>query len=295
FDNTLDGSIDWFDRRTDGVLYPVPQPSAAVGTGSSPFINSGKIKNAGFEVGLNYHFNPYAEKGDFRFDVGAFFSKYNNDVLELAPTVTEQPYLTLRGVTTSVLKAGAPFGAFYGYQVTGIYQNDADIANGPSYENARVGGFKFADISGPEGVPDGIIDGADRTVIGNPHPDFIYSLSLGASYKRFDINMFFNGSQGNELFDLTRQYTDFYAFPGAVSTRTLNAWSPSNSSSMMPSPNAKAPTIEYQSSSYYVQDGSFFRMKSLQIGYTLPVDRMFQGRVSNLRIYASATNLFTIT
>ncbi|PPL02442.1 TonB-linked outer membrane protein, SusC/RagA family [Parapedobacter indicus] len=296
FNRTIDGAIDWFDRRTSGVLYPVPQPSAAVGTGSSPFVNSGDIKNAGFEVSLNYHyFSPSGDDDAFQFDAGVFFSRYTNDIVELAPSVTEQPYLTLRGVTTSVLKAGAPLGAFYGYQVAGIYQDDADIANSASYENARIGGFKFADISGPDGTPDGVIDGNDRTVIGNPHPDFIYSVSLGASYKRFDINMFFNGSQGNELFDLTRQYTDFYAFPGAVSTRTLNAWSPSNPNSMMPSPHAKAPTIEYQSSSYYVQDGSFFRMRNLQLGYTLPADRMFQGKVSNLRVYASVTNLFTVT
>src|SRR5690606_31160082 len=142
---------------------------------------------------------------------------------------------------------------------------------------------------------DGVIDGDDRTVIGNPHPDFIYSLSLGASYKRFDISMFFNGSQGNDLFDLTRQYTDFYAFPGAVSTRTLDAWSPENPGSMMPSPHSKAPTIEYQSSSYYVQDGSFFRMRNLQLGYNVPVSNAFQGRVAALRLYASVTNLFTIT
>lgn len=289
-DNRIDGSIEWFDRRTDGVLYPVPQPAAAVGTGDSPFINSGKIKNAGIEIGVNYHFNPYAGEGDFRFDVGAFFSKYSNDIIELAPTVTEQPYLTLRGVTTSVLKADAPFGAFYGYQVDGIFQSNEDIASSPSYENARVGGFKFADING-----DGAIDGDDRTVIGNPHPDFIYSLSLNAEYKRFDISMFFNGSQGNDIFQLTRQYTDLFAFPGAVSTRTLNAWSPENPNSTIPSAYADAPTFERQSSSYYVQDGSFLRMKNLQIGYTVPVEEVFQGYVSKLRVYASATNLFTIT
>ncbi|RAV28498.1 SusC/RagA family TonB-linked outer membrane protein [Sinomicrobium soli] len=288
--NSLDGSVEWFDRRTDGVLYPVPQPSAAVGTGASPFINSGKIKNAGVEIELNYHFNPYAAEGDFRFDVGAFFSKYSNDVMELAPTVSEQPYLTLRGVTTSVLKAGAPFGSFYGYQVDGIFQSEEDIAGNPSYDGARVGGFKFADVN-----HDGVIDGDDRTVIGNPHPDFIYSLSLNAEYKRFDISMFFNGSQGNDIFDLTRQYTDLFAFPGAVSTRTLNAWSPENPNSRMPSAYADAPSFERQSSSYYVQDGSFFRMKNLQIGYTVPVEDIFQGYVSNLRIYASATNLFLIT
>ncbi len=295
FDHRIDGAIDWFDRRTEGVLYPVPQPSAAVGTGSSPFINSGNIQNSGFEVSLNYHYTGGTAEGAFQFDVGAFFSKYTNDIVQLAPSVTEQPYLTLRGVTTSILKAGAPFGAFYGYQVAGIYQNAEDIANSASYDGARIGGFKFADVSGPDGTPDGVIDGADRTVIGNPHPDFIYSLSLNAAYKRFDVSMFFNGSQGNGLFDLTRQYTDFYAFPGAVSTRVLDAWSPSNPTSMMPSPNANAPTIEYQSSSYYVQDGSFFRMRNVQVGYTLPTQRMFAGKVANLRVYGSVTNLFTIT
>lgn len=295
FNNKIDGAIDWFDRKTTGMLYPVPQPAAAVGTGASPFVNSGDMQNSGIELSLNYHYTAQTGDNPFQFDVGVFFSRYKNNIVQLAPSVSEQPYLTLRGVTTSVMKAGAPMGAFYGYQVDGIYQNESEIANSASYGGARVGGFRFADVSGPDGIPDGVIDGHDRTVIGNPHPDFIYSLSLGASWKRFDINMFFNGSQGNDLFDLTRQYTDFYAFPGAVSTRVLDAWSPSNPNSMIPSPHAEAPTIEYQSSSYYVQDGSFFRMRNLQVGYTIPGNQLLQGRVSNLRIYASATNLFTIT
>lgn len=290
FNNSIDGTFDWFDRRTSDVLYPVPQPAAAVGTGNSPYVNSGDMQNAGIELALNYHYVGDMSEDAFRFDVGVFFTKYTNNIIALAPGVKEQPYITLREVTTSVLRAGAPFGAFYGYDMIGIYQSEDDIANSASYEGARVGGPKFADING-----DNAIDGDDRTIIGNPHPDFIYSLNLGASYKRFDISMFFNGSQGNDLFDLTRQYTDFYAFPGSVSTRTLDAWSPSNPGSMIPSAYANAPTIERQSSSYYVQDGSFFRMKNLQIGYSLPADRMFQGRVSNLRVYASVTNLFTLT
>jgi len=290
FNNTIDGTFDWFDRRTSDVLYPVPQPAAAVGTGASPYVNSGDMQNAGIELAINYHYVGNTGEDPFRFDVGVFFSKYTNNIVSLASGVKEQLYTTLREVTTSVLRAGAPFGAFYGFDMVGIYQSEEDIANSPSYGGARVGGPKFADING-----DNVIDGDDRTIIGNPHPDFIYSLNLGASYRRFDVSMFFNGSQGNDLFDLTRQYTDFYAFPGSVSTRTLDAWSPSNPGSMIPSAYANAPTIERQSSSYYVQDGSFFRMKNLQIGYSLPADRMFQGRVSNLRIYASATNLFTIT
>lgn len=293
--NSIDGAIEWFDRRTSGVLYPVPQPAAAVGTGSSPFVNSGDMKNTGVEASVNYHYRPDGDDEAFQFDVGVFFSHYKNTMVQLAPTVNEQPYLTLRGVTTSVMKAGVPMGSFYGYQVDGIYQNEAEIANSASYGGARVGGFRFADISGPDDVPDGVIDGHDRTVIGNPHPDFIYSLSLNAAWKRFDVSMFFNGSQGNDLFDLTRQYTDFYAFPGAVSTRVLDAWSQDNPTSMIPSAHANAPTIEYQSSSYYVQDGSFFRMRNLQLGYSFPTSNVLQGRLSNLRVYASATNLFTIT
>lgn len=295
FDGKIDGAIDWFDRKTTGMLYPVPQPAAAVGTGASPYLNSGDMQNKGVEFSLNYHYTAQTGDNPFQFDVGLFISRYTNNLIRLAPSVSEQPYLTLRGVTTSVMKTGAPMGAFYGYQVDGIYQNEAEIENSASYGGARVGGFRFADISGPDGVPDGVIDGHDRTVIGSPHPDFIYSLSLGASWKRFDVNMFFNGSQGNDLFDLTRQYTDFYAFPGAVSTRVLDAWTPQNPNSTIPSPHANAPTIEYQSSSYYVQDGSFFRMRNLQIGYTVPTNQILQGRVSNFRVYASATNLFTLT
>lgn len=295
FNNTIDGSIDWFDKKTHGVLYPVPQPAAAVGAGASPFINSGNIENKGIELSVNYHYTAHSGTHPFKFDVGAFFSHYSNKIISLAPTVSEQPYLTLRGVTTSIMEAGAPLGSFYGYKVDGIFQSQDDISKSPSYPGARIGGFKFADVSGPDGKPDGIIDGFDRTIIGNPHPKFTYSLNFSASYKRFDILMFFNGSYGNDLFDLTRQYTDFYAFPGAVSVRTLNAWSPSNPNSKTPSPNSQAPTIEFQSSSYYVQSGSFFRMKNLQIGYTFPASEWFRNVISNLRVYVSATNLFLIT
>src|SRR5690606_19846602 len=225
FDYKIDGSIEWFNTATKGVLYPVPQPTAAVGSGASPFINSGDIKNTGVEFAINYHHNIAATGSNaFQFDVGASVSSYKNMLESLAPTVSEQPYLTLRGVTTSIMRAGAPLGSFYGYNVIGINQSEEDIISSASYDGARIGGFKYEDVSGPEGVADGIIDGFDRTVIGNPHPDFIYSLSFNASYKNFDLSMFFNGSQGNDLFDLTRQYTDFYAFPGAVSVRTLDAW-----------------------------------------------------------------------
>ncbi|QEC72720.1 TonB-dependent receptor [Arachidicoccus ginsenosidivorans] len=290
-DHSFDGSLDFYNRKTTDMLYPVPLPSQAVGGGSSPYVNIGTMTNKGVELALNYHFHQNARKDEFKFDLGFNISKNINKLVSLAPSVSEQIYGTFRSINTSILRAGEVFGAFYGYKVTGIYQSAEDISNTPSYDGARVGGQKYADING-----DGIIDADDRTIIGNPHPDFIYSLSFNANYKRFDLSMFFNASQGNDIFDATRYYTDFSAFDGAVSTRLLDAWSPTNTGSHVPSPYRNPSAMELQSNSYYIQDGSYFRMKNIQLGYTFPTEKWFKNNeISNLRVYVSATNLFTLT
>ncbi|WP_295120714.1 TonB-dependent receptor [uncultured Chitinophaga sp.] len=294
FDGVFDGAIDWYTRKTSDMLYPVPLPSQASGEGSAPFVNIGDMKNSGLEIGLTYHYGSDSKR-DFGLDAGVNFSRNVNEVVNLAPSVSQQVYGNFRSLSTTILKPGEPFGAFYGYQVTGIYQNAGEVTTGPSYAGARVGGLKYQDISGPGGKPDGIIDPNDRTVIGSPHPDFLYSLSLNMRYRNFDIAMFFNGSQGNDLYEATRYFTDFSTFDGTASTRMLDAWSPTNTGSKTPSPFRGASDFEYASSSYYVQDGSYFRMKNLQIGYTLPTEKILKGRVRNFRIYGSATNLFTIT
>jgi TonB-linked SusC/RagA family outer membrane protein len=291
FKSAIDGSVDWYNRDTKDMLYPVALPATAVGMGASPFRNVGSMNNKGIEANVNYH---YGRNNDspFTFDLGVNFSKNVNELVSIAPGVSQQTYGAFRSLETSILKAGAPFGSFYGYDVAGIFQNAAEVTAGPAYANARVGGFKFRDVNG-----DGKIDPSDRTIIGNPNADFIYSLSLNASYKNFDISMFFNGSQGNDLYDANRYFTDFSTFAGAKSTRLLNAWSPTNTASMIPSANINAAEIEYASSSYYVQDGSFFRMKNLQIGYSLPAEKLFGAKsgINKFRIYASTTNVFTIT
>ncbi|PVD53283.1 TonB-dependent receptor [Terrimonas sp.] len=289
--NTIDGSFEWYNRDTKDMLYPVPQPSAAVGQGSAPFINVGTMNNKGVELTLNYHYNK-PNANNFTFDFGVNFSKNINEVTYLAPSVPEQPYLGYRNLTVSILKPGQPFGAFYGYKMIGIYQDASELASG--YTGARIGGPKYADVSGPDGKPDGIINAFDRTIIGSPHPDFIYSFSLNATFKNFDVVMFFNGSQGNDLYEVTRQFTDFGLFGGAISTRLLDAWSPTNKDSNIPSPYANRAAFEMNSNSYYVQDGSFFRMRNLQIGYTFG-EKVLGNYIKSLRAYVSATNLFTIT
>jgi len=292
--NKLEGSFDWYNKDTKDMLYPVPLPSVAAGGGASPFVNIGKMKNKGVELLLTYHYDGNPAPNAFRFDVSGTIAHNDNKIVELTPLINYVPYNSTRDITTSVLQTGQPFGAFFGYKMSGIYQNAQDIANSPSYDGARIGGPKYADVSGPDGKPDGIIDANDRTVIGTPHPKFTYSLSYNASYKHFDILLFFNGSQGNDIFEQTRYYTDFNGFDGAVSKRMLNAWSPTNTGSMIPSAYRGRSTTELQSSSYYIQSGSFLKLKNLQIGYDLSSVIKKNG-ISKLRLYVAATNLFTIT
>jgi len=168
------------------------------------------------------------------------------------------------------------------------------LSNSPIYPGARKGGAKYKDING-----DGKIDPADRTIIGSPHPDFVYSLNLAAAYKDFDLTLFFYGSQGNDLYEATRYFTDFGVFNGQYSTRLLDAWSPNNTSSEVPSIIGQGDLneMEVATSSLYIQDGSFLKLKNLQIGYNLNTTKLFGQNTSfnKMRIYFGATNLFTIT
>lgn len=293
FQGDFDGSIDYYDKKTKDMLFRVPLPASAVGGGQSPYVNIGDMRNHGVELSLGYHYGRRQEK-NFTLDLFGTFAKNVNEVVALAPSVTQQNYGNFRNLQTTVLKPGEVFGAFYGYQVAGVYRDEADVASSPNYADglARPGGLKYVDVNG-----DGVINAADRTIIGNPHPDFVYSLGVNGAYEQWDIALFFYGSQGNDVFDATRYFTDLGVFNGARSARLLDAWSPENRDSNIPSLTSGPSEYESATSSYYVQDASFLKLKNLQVGYTLPVKQWF-GRnttVDKLRVYAGVTNLFTIT
>jgi len=291
FQGDFDGSVEWYDKKTTDMLYRLPLSAAAVGRAESPVVNIGSMSNRGFELGLAYHYG-HRQGGDFTLDVSSNISTNKNKILELSPFVNQDIYGEIRNLFTSVLTAGQPYGAFFGYKTLGIYQSEEDVNNSVSYDRARPGGLKFADING-----DGRITGEDRTIIGNPHPDFIYSLNINARYKNFDVLVFFYGSQGNDIYDATRLFTDFGVFTGQKSDRLLNAWSPTNTGSAIPSLIADGSAYEYASSSYYVQDGSFLKLKNLQIGYNFDTKKLFGENTSfnKFRIYGGATNLLTFT
>jgi TonB-linked SusC/RagA family outer membrane protein len=290
----FDGSIDWFNKKTTDMLFRVPLPAAATGRAGVPYRNIGDMSNKGFEFSLGYHYG-YRQEKPFTLDLAANFSMYKNNVVALSPEVTQVNYGAFRSMETSILQKGQPFGSFYGYQVAGIYQSAEDVANSPSYEKARPGGLKYADLNN-----NGEIDPGDRTIIGNPHPDFVYSFNINAAYKNFDLLLYFYGSQGNDIYEATRYFTDFGVFRGQKSTRLLDAWSETNTGSNIPSlanPNDEPSAFEYATSSYYVQDGSFLKLKNFQIGYNLPTQKLFGENTtfSRFRLYLGVTNLFTIT
>ena len=285
FNGTLDGSVDVYEKNTEGMLFPVPLPLQTAGMASSPFRNVGNMRNRGIEIVLNYHYTPVEEDG-FNFDAGVNFAKNNNEIVQLAPGIEKTPY-GAGGLTTTIFQVGKPYGEFYGYKQEGIFQNAQEVS-ASTQPGARIGGIKYADVNG-----DKTFSTEDRTTLGSPLPKFTYGLNFNASYKNFDVVFFFYGSQGNKIYNVTRNFTDFQHFPSAASTRLLNAWSPTNTGSWIPSPSALSSPLEYESSSYYIEDGSYFRLKNLQLGYTFK-NINIKG-ISRLRIYGSATNLFTLT
>lgn len=288
----VDGAFDWYNKKTTDMLFDLPLPATAAGRASSPFVNIGDMENRGIELALNYHHRKTAPE-EFNFDIGVNFSRNVNKVVALAPGINEVIYGAFRSMETTILKTGNPFGSFYGFQVAGIYQSTEELANQPSYDGARIGGFRYADVNN-----DGKIDANDRTIIGSPHPDFTYSLNLSADYKNFDVMMYFYGSQGNQNYEATRYFTDFGVFDGQKSVRILDEWSPTNTGSQIPSQTKDAVSAnEYASSSYFVQDASFLKMKNLQLGYTFQTEKLFGANtgIKNLRAYLGVTNLFTIT
>lgn len=293
FQGDFDGSVEYYDKKTTDMLFRVPLPAAATGRGTAPYVNVGSMRNHGLEFNLGYHYGR-RQQSDFTLDLAATFAKNVNQVTELAPSVSQQIYGSFRTVETTILKPGEAFGSFYGYKVAGVYRDDADVASSPNYADngARPGGLKYVDINN-----DGVIDADDRTIIGSPHPDFVYSLGINAAYKKWDLALFFYGSQGNDIFDMTRYFTDFGVFNGARSERLLDAWTEQKPNSTMPSLTADPSSFENATSDYYVQNGSFLKLKNLQVGYTLPLQKIFRGSKSgsDLRIYGGVTNLFTIT
>jgi len=284
FNGKLDVGIELWRKDTEDLLFQQP---VTVMTGVS-IVNKGKINSDfSYEVALN----------------GGFL---NNEIVELADGIEELPNrsASYRGITPVLNQVGQPLSAFYGFEVVGIFADDGAVAAAPTQDGAAPGRFQFADLNGFDengeltGVPDGMIDLADRTNIGNPIPDFTGGLNIKLDYKNFGVEIYSYASIGNEVYNISKLFTDFYPlFPGAaISERVKDSWSFDNRSGDIPIfENVSNFSTNTQSNSFYVEDGSFWRLQNLTFFYTLPETITDRLNMRNLKLSASVNNLLTIT
>jgi TonB-linked SusC/RagA family outer membrane protein len=280
FDGLFDVVVDVYRRNTSNLLFD-PKTPATAGIAAPPIVNIGKMRNTGidFSVGhrgswWNATFNGSHYKneiisinGDQDFFYGPITTRYGNQIIN---------------------KVGEPIGSFYGYIADGMFKDAADVAAHAVQDGAAPGRLKFRDVNG-----DGKVTLDDRTIIGSPHPSFTAGLDLGARRGNFDLNATFFGSFGNDIFENQKEFYVFREFDANVRKDLLaNSWTPTNT-------NAKYPRLDVNDlyshalSSFYIEDGSYIRLRNLQLGYNVPSSMMRY--LNATRIYIQGENLFTVT
>jgi len=298
FDRKLNVEFDVFSRRTTDLLLNVPIAFGA-GDGGSPALNIGEMLNTGFDFGLNLN----GGSGDFSYSVGANISQYRNEIIQLDEFDTPIFGYRSRVPSISITEVGSPISMFYGFQNDGIFQTQAEADAHPAYGAYNAPGkFRVRDVNG-----DGQVNDDDRTQIGNPHPDFIYGVNMNFNYKNLALTIFGNGSQGNDVYNYVRYFADFNTFQGNRTVRALReAWQPSNPSAprsqwVAADPNATSPIMDAndqvssRTSTFLIEDGSYFRIKNIQLTYTFGDAIKDALGIGGGSIYVQGQNLITIT
>jgi TonB-dependent starch-binding outer membrane protein SusC len=291
FDSKVQLSFDYYQKSAEDLLF-TRQVDYTYGNAPQAQVNIGSMKNTGIDVQLDYRTKITS---DLSLDATLTFTTYNNEITKISDNIDyfSSGFGDTRIGAFNRNEVGRSISEFYGYQVLGLFQSQAEVDGAPIQDGAEAGFFRYQDTDG-----DGTITGDDRVFIGNPNPDFTYGLNLGLNYKGFDLSTFFFGSQGNEIFNYNKWWLDFWpSFQNQKSADLLyNSWTPSNTGAKTPKASNKSNfSNNTQSVSYYVEDGSFFRMRNLQLGYTLPTDAINAIGLTKARIYFQAVNLFTAT
>lgn len=285
FNNSLDFVVDYFVKNIDNMLMQEPQPTT-LGLISYPYANVGSMKNEGWEFGINYR----KGFGDWFLTASANISTYRNKVKSLGNGDAIYGYAYNKNVVTKT-EVGKPVGYFYGYVTNGIFQNAEQVEGSPQRETAVPGDVRYKDLNN-----DDVIDDKDRTMIGSPWPDFVYGITLGAAWKGFDFNLFIQGSQGNDVMNMT--LLDFESGTGYMNARSdylSRAWSGEGSTDRYHRISARQEG-NLLVSDYFLEDGSYARIKNVQLGYDF-CNRVIKKNkiISQCRLYLSAQNLFTFT
>lgn len=300
--NKLTFSAEYFHNTGKDILLRVQIPgSTGVYPWESPIMNGARIQNTGFEFQLGYS----DKKGSFSYNINANVSTLRNEVLSLG--YGDNPIYGYGNLTKT--EVGREVGELYGWVIDGIFQNQAEIdalnAKSPinryQEELTRPGDYRFKDINGRgtdgklTGVPDGKIDDDDRTYLGSAIPKLYYGLNANMGYKQFDLSVVASGVSGNKIFNAIRAGIENGAGWDNYGTKLLDRWTPSNTNTDVPRVVMFDPNKNSRASARWIENGSFFRITTLQLGYTLPQQLLQKAHLSNARIYITAQNLVTIT
>ena len=285
FNNRLTATIDYYDKETKGLLERVPIPGH-IGVGP-PIANVGSVSNKGVEVGINWR----NKHDNFNYSIGLNAAYNKNEVTEIGSPI-EGASWGVKGAVTRV-EVGKPIGYFYGYKTDGLFQTQADVDSyinnlGVQYQsNAVPGDVKFVDMDG-----DGKITVADRTMIGNPTPKWTLGMTANFKYKGFDLNFLLTGAVGQDVFNgITRVDLPNTNRPKSF----LDRWTGEGTSNTIPRYTWSDINDNYRVSDLYIENGSYVRLRNIQIGYTLPSTVLEKIGSSQWRFYISVENLLTIT
>ena len=284
FNNSLYGTADIYLKKVEDMLIQ-PAYLASLGEGGASWSNGPSLENWGMEFTAGYrHTTSYG----LGYNISGNLDFFRNRVTYLPETTTGSYVHT---TTENLVQAKKPYGSIVGYVVDGLYQNREEVL-ACGQENARVGGLKYADLNG-----DGRINADDQTWIFNPVPDFSWGLNVSLDYKNFDLSMFFQGVCGVDIYNNQKFQTDFYSITDAGSNkgnRMLQAWTLDNTSSTIPALTTNNTGDEGRASTYYVEHGSWLKLRSLQIGYNMPSSLLKKVNMTSARFYVSGQNLFTL-
>lgn len=284
FKQKLTGSIDLYKKVTDDILV-LPPYLAIIGEGGNKWINGASMENQGIEFSLSYQNTTHF---GLKYDISGNIAMNKNKITKL-PDEVKNNYGG-NGTTDNIL--GRPINSMYGYVADGLFRTQNELDNSAEQPGKGLGRIRYADLNN-----DGVINDKDRTWIGNPNPSFTYGLSINLSYKNFDISTFWQGVADVDIINAKKYQTDFWSVDDVGSnkgTRLLSAWSPQNPNSNIPAVTTVDSNAESRFSTYYVENGSYLKLRVLQIGYTLPKSVSDNYGISNFRLYTSVQNLWTI-
>jgi TonB-linked SusC/RagA family outer membrane protein len=292
YNGRLDIIFDYWKKDTKDLLFTVPIPLTAGSNAAPPAVNIGEMMNRGMDLLVTTRGNLTT---DLTYEITATGSVLKNEIVALSPGLDFITSInpSFRGIEPIRNAVGQPLSSFFGYNVVGLFRNAEDVTKHAAQDGAAPGRFKFEDVNG-----DKVITPEDRIFLGNPVPDFTGGMNFTLGYKGFDLSAYLYTSIGNEIWNQSRWFTDFYqTFEGAAkSSRLLEAWTPQNL-------DATIPIVERVSNfsnanvanSHYVEDGSYLRLQNLTLGYSAPASVLQKLKMERLRVFGSVNNLFTLT